>query len=1090
MDATTLTGMLLSVTHTQSLRDELTSLHLRAQFQRDLNMQVASGRCTLLLCDLDHLKTLNDTFGHAAGDEALRAVGLTLRAYLPPDWEAYRLGGDEFAVLSGAGVDAMARWALDLLEALRSRPRSLRLSMGLAALGEPGVQTSGSLRDRADARLYSAKRLGRAQLVTTDIQHPFALQDHRLLDRDNELQTVTAFLRGAFVKGGQLRVHARTGCGLTRFLNHADVVARHLGYRTLSVTGSPASVQRELGAWSTAALDGSPTDAAPAELAAALAQDRARPLLLILDRPEYFDPATSEQMRSLQSCARTVITGFNEDAGNVQIAETLTLPPLNAETLKAVAANLSPEPLPEGVLAWLAQQSQGCPRDLQRWLEALLLEARLRLLGPAELLAQEDGPRSVAALLPRPYLPSLPPMIGRQQTMREAERALHSWPILTLTGPPGRGRTRLARQLLMELQGHLAGGVTTLSLQGAHSPEAAMARLGEALSGEAAPSADEQVVGRLLARRPTLLLIDDVTPELLGAQRLARLSAMAPLSRLILTADAALDIPQERCLPLPPLTDGQVRAALELTAQHPDAAPGPEAPQLDASPPELLPLDALCEWVQGEPEQLAVAQSTLRTLGWQAGSAYLLRQSAQAGHRWAQFGTYERRVLTGLAGCGAPFSMNLARQLTGASPFMLRALVDQHVLLPAGAGLYALSAGFQTHAQRAVRRAPGRHRELTASALSYAAALAGDALPGSAAWFAQLDGTWPELRPLLGGLLGSGRADPAGLARLLVTVTPYRTARGQLHDARDELSRVLELSVGSVRAELHAALAGVQQHLGAHAEAESHADRAQRQARADDRPEVALRAGLIRARILHRRSQYVRSRQMFQRLQAQTAGHPPELLVLALDGVARSSVFLGDLDTAAAHAGQARTLAAPLSLPLLLADTLNTSALIASEARELDRAETLFTQALHLHEQVRHHNGVTLNLTGLAWNALLAGQYARCAALSRRVLRRAEDSAQRWEIGNALLNLGHAQLAGDLPGDPQALFRQAREIARQCDAPSLEAEAMGGEAAYLARHGQRAEAQVRLHEALAHPGMSAEARAFFAPLIVELTATG
>ncbi|WDA60414.1 diguanylate cyclase (plasmid) [Deinococcus aquaticus] len=1065
------------MTLSQSLRDELTSLHLRAQFQRDLNILVAAGHCTLLLCDLDHLKTLNDTFGHAAGDEALRAVGLTLRAYLPQGWEAYRLGGDEFAVLASAGGDVVARWSLDLLGTLRQRPRSLRLSMGLATLGEKGVQTADSLRERADARMYSAKRLGRAQLVTSDIRHPFALQDHRLLDRDNELQAVTAFLRSAFLKGGRLRVHAPAGCGLTRFLGHADVVGRHLGYRTLSVSGSPASAQRELGAWASAGLDGSPTDAGPVELAAALKQERGRPLLLILDRPEHFDPATTLQLQPLLEEARTVITGFNEDAGKVQLGETLNLPPLSTETLKAVAASLSPEPLPESVLAWLGQQAQGCPGDLQRWLDALLLEAQLRLLSPAELLAQDDGPQAVTALLPRLYLPSLPPMTGRQDVMREAVRALHSWPVLTLTGPPGRGRTRLARQLLMELQGRLPGGVAALSLQGTHSPGAALARLGEALSGEVVPNADEQLVGRLLARRPILLLIDDVTPDILGAPQLARLIALAPMSRLILTGDAPLNIPQERHLPLAPLTGSQVRGALLSAAGLPATADHP-------------PLDALCAWVQGEPEQLTAAQATLRTLGWPAGAEYLLRQSVQAGHRWAQFGTHERRILTALGGCGAPFSLSLARQLTGASPFMLRALVDQHVLLPVSTGLYALSAGLQTHAQRAVRRAPARHRELTGATLSYAAALVGDAPPGSVTWFQQLDSSWPELRPLLGGLLGSGRADAHRLARLLVTVTPYRAARGQLHDARDELSRALQLSVGDGRAELHVALAGVLQHLGAHAEAEAHADRARRQARTDRLPEVAVRAGLIRARILHRRSQYVQSRQLFQRLQAQVGGHPPELRVMALDGVARSSVFLGDLEVAAAHAQAARTLAAPLSLPLLLADTLNTSALIASETRDLGQAETLFTQALDLHGQVHHHHGITLNLTGLAWNALLAGEFARCAALSRRVLRRAEDSAQRWEIGNALLNLGHAQLAGDLPGNPQDLFRQAREIARQCDAPSLEAEAIGGEAAYLARHGQRAQAQARLHEALAHPGMSAEARAFFAPLIEDLTAAG
>jgi diguanylate cyclase (GGDEF)-like protein len=118
----------------------------------------------LLLLDLDHFKEINDTLGHAAGDELLRNLGSRLRVAVPPEATIARLGGDEFAVLLPGlpGSVAASVAAENLLSALvdpvtfEGMRLSIEGSMGVACYPEDGT-TVEELLQRADIAMYQAK---------------------------------------------------------------------------------------------------------------------------------------------------------------------------------------------------------------------------------------------------------------------------------------------------------------------------------------------------------------------------------------------------------------------------------------------------------------------------------------------------------------------------------------------------------------------------------------------------------------------------------------------------------------------------------------------------------------------------------------------------------------------------------------------------------------------------------------------------------------------------------------------------------------------------------------------------------------------
>jgi diguanylate cyclase len=169
----------LEAIRAESLTDPLTGLGNRKYFDRSIEAMVqnalASGEpLSLLMFDIDHFKSFNDSYGHLTGDQVLRLVGMSLKQTIKGQDITARYGGEEFAVVL---PNTALRQALTVADHIRRAVMSKELkkkstgeilgrvtiSVGVSKL-KPGDDTD-SLIERADACLYAAKRAGRNRVV-------------------------------------------------------------------------------------------------------------------------------------------------------------------------------------------------------------------------------------------------------------------------------------------------------------------------------------------------------------------------------------------------------------------------------------------------------------------------------------------------------------------------------------------------------------------------------------------------------------------------------------------------------------------------------------------------------------------------------------------------------------------------------------------------------------------------------------------------------------------------------------------------------------------------------------------------------------
>ncbi len=196
------------VEHTAT-HDGLTTLVNRDLFQRRLGAMLRSGfPCALLFVDLDRFKHINDTMGHGAGDELLRAFGGRILEVAGPEATVARLGGDEFAVLVQCGTSTadpqdLCRRITETARMpflLSSGPAHVSASVGLA-LTKGGAVDAGELMRKADIALYAVKAAGRNGYETFS-----EALDRLACDRAE----IEADLRIAIEREGQLELHYQT----------------------------------------------------------------------------------------------------------------------------------------------------------------------------------------------------------------------------------------------------------------------------------------------------------------------------------------------------------------------------------------------------------------------------------------------------------------------------------------------------------------------------------------------------------------------------------------------------------------------------------------------------------------------------------------------------------------------------------------------------------------------------------------------------------------------------------------------------------------------------------------------------------------
>jgi diguanylate cyclase (GGDEF)-like protein/PAS domain S-box-containing protein len=200
----------------QATHDALTGLPNRVMLEDRLQQAIARSQregtsVAVLFIDVDRLKAVNDSRGHAVGDQLLIAVADRLRGAVRPTDSLARLGGDEFVIVTeGSGHRSSPQRIVERIAAALSQPVQLAdievpvtVSIGVASVG-PNGDASSLLRD-ADAAMYQAKEQGRNQYV---------LFDESLRSRTTERRATEQALRDG-IERGELVVHYQPVVELT-----------------------------------------------------------------------------------------------------------------------------------------------------------------------------------------------------------------------------------------------------------------------------------------------------------------------------------------------------------------------------------------------------------------------------------------------------------------------------------------------------------------------------------------------------------------------------------------------------------------------------------------------------------------------------------------------------------------------------------------------------------------------------------------------------------------------------------------------------------------------------------------------------------
>jgi two-component system, cell cycle response regulator len=163
-----------------ALSDPLTQLSNRRAFDWELPRQVAAAHqqdeaLSLLMIDIDHFKSINDTYGHLVGDQVLQLVAERLSQNMRFYEMPFRYGGEEFVViLNGADAAAALKIGERICRLIAEEPfvvndslaLSITVSVGMAWLAADDNERGVSLLDRADQNLLKAKASGRNQVVS------------------------------------------------------------------------------------------------------------------------------------------------------------------------------------------------------------------------------------------------------------------------------------------------------------------------------------------------------------------------------------------------------------------------------------------------------------------------------------------------------------------------------------------------------------------------------------------------------------------------------------------------------------------------------------------------------------------------------------------------------------------------------------------------------------------------------------------------------------------------------------------------------------------------------------------------------------
>lgn len=630
-----------------------------------------------------------------------------------------------------------------------------------------------------------------------------------------------------------------------------------------------------------------------------------------------------------------------------------------------------------------ALEEADCPPALRQVLDrALAKEPAARYQHAGELLAAlqslHEAQRLQPAAAPPAYLTSF---VGREHELAQGRSILRTARLVTMTGPPGTGKTRLAARLAEELAEEFRDGAVFVALAAVTDTALFLSTLAQALGVRVAwPRPLLEVIAAHLRERHLLLVLDNFEQILPAADQVRALVSTCARLTVLVTSRAPLRLSGEREFPIPPLAcpgpdesgsvDDAVAAAValfvdravaiqpgfELTPQNAPAIADicrrldglPLAIELAAARVKVLPPQALLtrlgrrlDLLKGGARDLPSRHQTLRqAIAWSydlldADDQTLVRRLSvfAGGHTVEAAESVASPAMAGgvLEGLASLVDKNLLRQETqpdGEPRFTMLETIREFGLERLG------TAGEEAEARRA-------HRDVFLGIVERASAdLSG---PQQVTWLDQLAREHENLRLALEWSVASAEWEPA--ERLAAGLWRFWLVRGHLTEGRNRLQHLLSLIP----------------------------------ARSPRRPLLLTAAGTL----AHNQGDYAAARSFYE------------------ESLALSRTF-GDEAT--------------------VAGTLNDLGWVAWRQGDYAAARALSEEALGLHRRLGDQRGTAHALNNLGWVAHHEGDYTRAAAFHRESLGLREQSGDTRGIGFALTNLGWAtHCLGDVEGAAQLL---------------------------------------------------------------------
>jgi predicted ATPase/DNA-binding SARP family transcriptional activator len=768
--------------------------------------------------------------------------------------------------------------------------------------------------------------------------------------------------------------------------------------------------------------------------------DAARLLRRLLATDDLLEEAVQALMRCEARAGRREAAVQAYEAFRTRLHEELGLDPLEA-TVELAAAVRSGEVAPDA--ASPPTERRSARRDDPAW-------ARDVRPGPVDNLTADATP-----------------FVGRALELAELHQVMGrgSHRLVTLLGPGGAGKSRVARQLARERAGYHEEGAAWVPLASARDASGAVAAVARALGVRIDPEPDALVA--LLAAQDRLLVLDAVEHVGdLGGLVLALLDGCPDLT-LLTTSRVPLDLPGEAVVPLgglaiPPhdeADDAEGYDALGLLLRaahrvrptfHPRGAERTAAVALTrllgGTP---LAIEMAAGWLRMlEPsELLEEVRRDLGVLTPQGGASDPRHASLQAVFEssWGLLGRDERDALRRLAVFRGGWTRETAADVAGVPLGTLLALANRSLLQRDGTARFRAHAIVQRFAEAKLAATPELREELMLRHERYFLDLADAAdrrldTPDQPAALARLEDEEPNLIAALERALAAGRVD-AAQAMIAALGRSWRW-RGQVREGLHWAERVAALpgsdtpSSTRVRARLVEGL--LRQDQGDYPGADLAFEEALADAEHLGNLELQAAARCDRAIVAWRRGDLASARTLLEQAIAvyREGGHEARLAGTLgnLGNIVRDG---GDPQAAHARFDEALVLAERLGHVWEMANLRNNKAIAYAYQDDLDAARREFETALALQRDIDNRPGISMSLTNLGNVHLDTGEHDRARELYGEALALCEELGDRQGAAHLFVNLGVlAQWSGE-HDEAHDLYGRSLRIRRELGARAL-----------------------------------------------------